>query len=175
MAKLHSPLWLIVSITVLVLSVSPAAAKDVGVIIPGVSGESGQDIQIPVMIDEVENLAGVKLVMTYDPELLKFQEAVKTEKTTSLMHIANDKKPGLLIVVMAGPQGIKGRNFPILSLVFKAKENLAGNHTTRITISEAQLMSDQLQDLSYRVDIQPTKILPSKKTPKTAGKNDKKP
>ena len=76
--------------------------------IPPLSAASGSTVQVPVMIDEVGNLAGIKLVMRYDPALLTFKRGAKTSHTDSLMHIINSKNPGVLILVMAGARGIKG-------------------------------------------------------------------
>ena len=44
------------------------------------------------MIDQTANLAGVKLILHYNKDLLTFQEGVKTQSTVA-MHIINDKTP----------------------------------------------------------------------------------
>ena len=112
------------------------------------------------MIDRVDNLAGVKLVLNYDPKTLIFKKGTKTEQTDDLMHIVNDKKPGLLILVMAGAKGIKGKDFPILRLTFEIREGLKGNHTTEIKIKEVQLMNDQLKEIKVKTISNPILILP---------------
>ena len=129
--------------------------------IPPVNGKSGQPIDIPIMIDLAEDLAGVKLVITYDPELLTFKEGAKTKQTDSLMHIINDKKPGLLIVVMAGARGIKGKDFPLLNLTFVVKKGLKGNHAVQMKITEVQLMSDKLKDIQCTTKVGLLSISPS--------------
>ena len=128
--------------------------------IPALKGKSGQNIDIPIMIDKVDNLAGVKLVLQYDPKILTYKKAAKTEQTSSLMHIVNDKNPGRLIVVMAGPKGIKGKEFSIISLTFEVNKGLKSNHTTRIKITEVQLMSDQLKEIKSDIRVSPLTILP---------------
>ena len=133
--------------------------------IPPLTVKSGQTVQIPLMIDKIDNLAGVKIVMTYDPKILFFQEGVKSKETNALMHVVNDKKPGLLIVVMAGARGIKGKAFPIMTLTFTVKEGLKGNHSTEISITEVQLMSDELKDIQCKTVIHPLTILPSQPNP----------
>ena len=120
----------------------------------------GQTIDIPITIDEIDNLAGVKLVMSYDPEILVFKKGAKTKQTDSLMHVVNDKKPGQLIVVMAGARGIKGKNIPIFTLTFEVKSGLKGNHATRIAVTEAQLMSDQLKEIKCSIVVDPITISP---------------
>ena len=129
--------------------------------IPPLNGKSGQPIDIPIMIDLAEDLAGVKLVMTYDPEILTFKKGSKTKQTDSLMHIINDKKPGLLIVVMAGARGIKGTDFPLLILTFAVKKGLKGHHSTQIKITEVQLMSDKLKEIKCNTRVGPITIVPS--------------
>jgi len=126
--------------------------------IPALTARSGQNIEVPIRIDQVDNLAGVKIVLAYDPQLLVFEKAAKTNNTSSLMHIVNDKKPGLIIIVMAGASGIKGNDFSILTLSFNIKQGLKGNHTTHIKITEAQLMSDELKDIKFTIAAKPIVI-----------------
>jgi hypothetical protein len=128
--------------------------------IPPITARPSQTIDIPIIIDEVDNLAGVKLVMSYDPEILVFKKGAKTKQTDSLMHVVNDKKPGQLIVVMAGARGIKGKNVPIFTLTFDVKSGLKGNHVTKIAITEVQLMTDQLKEIKCNVVIDPITISP---------------
>ncbi len=139
---------------------SAYADKGTDIYIPSLKTESGKTVGIPIMLDHIDNLAGVKMVMKYDKKILKFKKAVKTKYTSSLMHIVNDKKPGILIVVMAGARGIKGKKFPILVLAFETKKGLKTNHTTIINITEAQLMSDKLKNIKYSIHVNPLTILP---------------
>ena len=138
----------------------PLIASGTELYIPALKGQSGQSVDIPIMIDQVDNLAGVKLIMRYDPEILTFKKGMRTKHTSSLMHIINDKKPGILIVVMAGAKGIKGKDFSIIKLTFVIKKELKGNHTTQIKITEVQLMSDKLKDIKCNVKVGPLIISP---------------
>jgi len=153
--------WQSVFMPVLFFSVfwqSPVSAAEVR--IPPITTRPNQTIDVPIIVDEVDNLAGIKLVMSYDPEILVFKKGAKTRETDSLMHIVNDKKPGQLIVVMAGARGIKGKNVPIFTLTFNIKSGLKGNHVTKIAITEAQFMSDQLKEIKYAVAANPITVLP---------------
>ena len=127
-------------------------------IIPALTAKPGNTITIPIRIDSVDNLAGIKLVIQYDKNLLTYKKADKTEHTSSLMHIVNDKNPGVLILVMAGPKGVKGKNFSIINLTFNVKSGLKGNHTTQLKITESQLMSDKLKNIQHAVRIHPMVI-----------------
>lgn len=128
--------------------------------ISSLTAHPGQTIEIPITIDDVDNLAGVKLVMSYDPEILVFKKGAKTKQTDSLMHVVNDKKPGQIIVVMAGARGIKGKNIPIFTLSFDVKSGVKGNHKVKISITEAQLMNDQLKEIKCNIVIDPITIAP---------------
>jgi len=137
---------------------SPASAAQVS--IPPMAGKPGQVLDIPVMIDQVDNLAGVKLVIRYEKQILVYRKGVKTKYTGSLMHIINDKKPGLLIAVMAGARGIQGKDFPILVFTFQIARDLKERLETRLEIQEVQLMSDKLKDIAYQIKVSPLTITP---------------
>jgi len=119
--------------------------------IPAMKAAAGASLEIPVMIDETDNLAGIKLRMTYDAAKITYKSAEKTRHTSPLMHVVNDKKPGVLIVVMAGARGIKGKNFPIITMKFMVNTDVKSACDTRIDIKEVQLMSDQLKNIGYSV------------------------
>ena len=135
-------------------------AEAVEIRIPPLTAKSGQLLEVPITIDEIDNLAGVKLVLTYDPAILIYKSGMKTKETDSLMHIVNDKKPGLLIVVMAGAKGIKGKDLPIFTLTFEVKKDIKENRTTKISITESQLMGDDLKERKATVNSHPITILP---------------
>ena len=134
---------------VLLMLLTEAFAEEI--FFPPLNIRKGSVVKIPIMIDKADNIAGVKLGLTYDPETLRFQEGQKTPKSQSMMHVINDKKPGRLIIVMAAAKGIGGRNFTLLELIFEARKREGANRETRITITDAQLMSDQLKDIPCKV------------------------
>lgn len=126
--------------------------------IPALKAKSGESIDIPIMIDRVDNLAGLKLVIKYDSKILTFKKGMTTKHSNSLMHIVNDKKPGRLIVVMAGAKGIKGKDFAVLKLTFEIKGALKANHVSAIEISDVEMMSDQLKDVKCTIKVNPLTI-----------------
>jgi hypothetical protein len=159
---------------VLVAAASPAPAVEV--FIPPLEAAPGDVVEVPVMVDSVENMAGVKLVMTYDPAVLEYKGGGKTGHTDSLMHIINDRDPGRLIAVMAGARGIKGENFPLLRLRFKVSEALGGERCTEgkrgtederskegkrgteIRITHVEMMSEQLVPIDCKTRTTPLHI-----------------
>jgi hypothetical protein len=150
---------LLIALPVIVLG-GPASACAAELQIPPLKAKAGQEIRVPFILDQIGNLAGVKLVVHYDKEILTFKEWNKSPATQSLMHIINDKTPGKLIIVMAGARGIQGKGVTILTLSFAVKKGLEGNHTTVIEIPETQLMGDDLKEIECKVKVAPLAILP---------------
>lgn len=126
--------------------------------IPKTKARTGQQIQLPVMVDHLDNLAGIKLVITYDPNILTYKNAEKTTETSPFMFIVNDKTPGKLIVVMANPTGIKGDQIPLVMLIFDVKKEIGDVKQTWIAIPELQMKDDQLKDISHTVKTEPITI-----------------
>lgn len=125
-------------------------ARGTEIRIPDLKGKAGQEIRVPLVIDQAANLAGVKLILLYDKEILTFREGTRSQQTQSLMHIINDKTPGKLIVVMAGARGVQGKEMTILTLTFVVRKGLTGGHTTVIESPEVQLMGDDLKEIECR-------------------------
>ena len=149
MDRISARLMCIVCVSVAVLWSDAALTTEL--YIPGTKATAGQSIDFPVMIDQVDNLAGIKMVIKYDAKILTFRKAVKTKHTSSLMHIANNKKPGVLIIVMAGAKGIQGKNFPLLLLEFDLKKGLKRDRSIKINITRIQMMSDQLKNIKCSI------------------------
>jgi len=139
------------------------AEKKAQLIFSQMSVNPGQTLEIPVLLKNVPNMAGIKLAIQYDKDLLTYLRSEKTKTTASLMHIVNDKHPGKLIIVMAGARGVALNNQSIMNLFFKVKENISKSVDTKFKINELQLMSDNLKELAYEFQIAPIHIKASKK------------
>ncbi len=150
-------IWIIV-----LLAGWSTAAISAEISVPAISVRSGQTAEIPVKLDETDNLAGIKLAIKYDAELLTFKQADKSKETSGLMHIVNDKKPGILIIVMASAKGIAGKDFRLVTLSFEAKKGLKEAKSTQIEITESQLMSDQMKDIAHTSKAEAIRISPEK-------------
>ncbi|MBW6486627.1 MAG: hypothetical protein K0B01_10820 [Syntrophobacterales bacterium] len=107
----------------------------------------GEDLRVPLVVDQVDRLAGVKLVINYNKELLTFKGGARSKSTDSMMHVINDKTPGKLIVVMAAARGISGKDVTLLTLFFSLKKGLTDNRETLIETTDVQLMGDDLKDI----------------------------
>ena len=47
---------------------------------PSIRARPGETIDIPLMVDQVDNLAGIKVVINYDTKILSYVESVKNQK-----------------------------------------------------------------------------------------------
>jgi len=138
---------LLASVFFLALNSSPVHALQLS--LPTRTVTAGEEVSLPVMIDQVDNLAGFKLTISYDKDQLVFRQLQKSRQTSALMHVVNSKTPGRLIVVMAGARGIQGRNFPLAFLRFHVPAEAQGSAV--ITITAAELMSDALKKLDAKL------------------------
>ena len=140
--------------------------------IPALESSPGSMVQVPIIIDHIDNLAGIKLVIEYDNQSLKFKNGKKTKITNSLMHIINDKKPGKVIVVMAAARGVVVNNTSIIDLNFVVNNNLSVETKPflNLKVRELQLMSDTLKEIDCKIKLQPIKIVASKPEIKKSSK-----
>jgi cohesin domain-containing protein len=129
------------------LVLESAAAAEPTLYIPPLKVQSGQSLKVPVKIDQVEKLAGIKLVVEYDLKYLVYEKVDKSPTTSSLMHVVNDKNPGKLIIVMAGAKGVSGRDFEIINIHFKAGSGLKNTSSESVRITEVELVSEELKNI----------------------------
>ena len=127
--------------------VSPPPASAATVLIPALQAAPGDEVEIPVTLEGVDNLAGLKVVLGFDGKVLQFLQERKEPIAQSLMHVVNPNTPGKLIIVMAGAKGIQVKNGPLIYLKFKVSETAPPATRSPIKIEELQLMTDQLKNI----------------------------
>jgi len=114
-----------------------------------------------LVIDEVTNLAGIKISLKYNAKVLEYVSCKKTRYVAPLMQVVNDKTPGVLIIVMAGAKGIQGKNIPVCEFTFKARSEINQQTNKVLEISECELMSDMLQKIDSKIMIKDFVITPA--------------
>lgn len=129
---------------------------------PDLTVTAGNPVTVPIMIDEANDIAGVKIVVSYDADLLEFKTAGKTEYSNSMLHVVNDQTPGILIIVMAGAQGIRGKSLAFLELSFLVQNEVPRATTTNLKISGIELVTEGLEKVEATVKTSPITILPRK-------------
>jgi hypothetical protein len=139
-------------IVIIALVCSPGAAigdLSAPVFMPDITVKIGQPVILPVNINKVEKLAGIKLVIGYDANFLGYVESKKTDVSKSFMHVVNDKKPGELIVVMASAKGLTAEKATILNIAFSLKNTIDKKVTSIIRVSEGELMDENLKKIEF--------------------------
>ena len=104
-------------------------------------------LKVALAIDNAQKIAGMKVKITYDSNLLKLKLADKAEATSSFLHVVNDKNPGRVIIVMASAKGISGSDLNLCTLEFE-KANGQDGIQTQISVTELQLMTENLVEVS---------------------------
>lgn len=167
--------WHMAGVCAALLTLIASAGSADELIIPALTGEPGKTVTVPIVLDKVDNLAGIKISLKYDTGLLQYKKAEKAKSTSSFLHVVNDKKPGLLIIVMASAVGIKGKDLTIMTLDFEVKPSVKEKTAAKLDVSELQLMSDKLKELKYKIKSHPIDInvqsAPSGKAPETKPDN----
>lgn len=110
---------------------------------------NGPKTEFILGIANVKKLAGLKISLTYQNQLLKFIDATKSSETSSFLHVVNDKSPGKLIIVMASAKGISGDNIPLLHMNFRLLQNHDDSLDFKVTGCE--LMDETLQKIPCNV------------------------
>lgn len=120
--------------------------------LPEIQAQGHKKIAIPLVVSKVDNLAGLKVVISYDQEILAYQGEHKAGIAGSLMHLVNAKTPGTLVLVMAGARGIALDDQPIIQFLFKILPESTDKteNSTLLKITEIQVMNDQLKTLSVQ-------------------------
>lgn len=139
-----------------------SAARAATLSIEPVTALSGQSLAVPVLIAPVEQLAGVKIVLRYDPRRLAYEKAETSETTAGWMRVINDKTPGKLVIVMAGAKGIHADSLALIRLYFKAAPGLKEKTTVRIQAVEMEMVSEAIRPIPCRFSGGDITLLPER-------------
>jgi glutamine phosphoribosylpyrophosphate amidotransferase len=123
------------------VSAAPAAELS----IPQITGTQGETVKLHVFVNKVDNLAGIKLALVYDKNILKYVKAEKTTHTANMLYVVNDKVPGRLIIVMAATKGLAGEDVALVQMTFELLKDVKKEEKVTLQIIEAELMSDKLK------------------------------
>ena len=145
----HNFIFRVLLLIFIFLSTNAFGETSSALSIPDITVKIGQPVILPVKVNKVTKLAGIKLVIKYDANLLVYVESKKTDISKSFMHVVNDKKPGELIIVMASAKGITAENAPIFTIQFKIKNNLDKKVSSIISIAEGELMDENLKAIAF--------------------------
>lgn len=111
-----------------------------------IAENSAFPLKLSLIIDHAEKIAGTKVTISYDKELLTLKSAAKSKATSSFLHVVNDKTPGKVIIVMASAKGISGDNVTLCSLEFTRNEGTKDTEGL-ISVTQIQLMDENLKEI----------------------------
>lgn len=142
-----------IHLIIAVLSIASFLSDAFGaeLIVGSTNGTPGQEIAVPLSIKPADSLAGLKLMLGYDSEILEFTRADKSPAAASMIHVVNNREPGRLIIVMAGATGIQGQHVALLSLVFKIREQIRTSMRTYVHLLDVEAKSDQLKTIPISI------------------------
>jgi hypothetical protein len=144
------PKSFVIVFAALLLNFGAANAFGADLHVSAVAGKQGTVVKLAVSVDKVDNLAGIKLSLAYNKDVLKFVKAEKTSYTANMLHVVNDKVPGRLIIVMAAARGFAGEKAPLVEMSFELLQDVKEEDKVRVQITEAELMSDKLQKIDIK-------------------------
>ncbi len=110
-------------------------------------------VQVPVVIQNVDDLCGLKMVVWYDQDRLKFSKFIKASEVRSFLHMVNDKVAGILVVSMAGAKGVGAEMLPICTLKFELKPTTGRQKITPFLVRESRLIGEALEEIAHEVTI----------------------
>lgn len=134
--------------------------------IPDRQVRPGEAVVVPVMVDAVERLAGVKMVLLYDRRLLDFVSLERGPAAAAMLQVVNDRIPGKLIVVMACARGIQIRNQPLCTITFHPRNRGTAPEKTRLHLTRADLVREDLVPILATSRIGVVSFLPGKENGK---------
>ncbi|WP_158296903.1 cohesin domain-containing protein [Archaeoglobus fulgidus] len=98
--------FLLLTLVVFILTMSVASAEMV-VKIPDTSGAVGGTVEVPVEVENAQNLGSMDIVIVYDPTILKVQNVGKGELNKGLL--SSNTGEGMVAISLADSKGINGK------------------------------------------------------------------
>lgn len=131
------------------LLVQLALATDL--IVTSATATPGQQISLQVLLQPGSHVAGLKMTIGYDADVMTFVRADKLADANGMMYVVNDRQPGKLIVVMAGAKGVETPKVALLDLVFQIRQPIHNDMNTHVHLMDVEAKSDQLKSVPLQL------------------------
>lgn len=112
-----------------------------------VNNKETNTVEINISTIDAQDLAGLKVVLHYDLQKLKYKNLSKSKETKAMMHVVNDKNPGTLIIVMASATGQQTADFDLFTISFEKLTELDGQTPLEIKVKNVEMMSAALIEI----------------------------
>jgi hypothetical protein len=110
----------------------------------------GQSINIPVNLDNVKGIAGIKIYVNYNPHILQLQNVTKTTLTNSFT-LNYDSSPGVVKIALSAAQDLPAGLGDVANIEFKVIGSTG--QSTALTISNYKLSGKYGDDLSWSTSV----------------------
>lgn len=131
---------------ILLLYILPANSAEI-IVTPGIQIEGPEVRSLVFSVHAAPKLAGVKLVLEFNPSEYTYTTLRKTKATQNMMHVVNDKHPGKLIVVMASATGQSASNVDLFTLAFTSQGTPPKSAGLALKVTKVELMSSDLVEI----------------------------
>ena len=120
------------------------------VTLPDMTGRSGDTITVSVSVDDATGIAGVELVLSYDPNLLTATGA-QPATLTSGFEISYRIHTGKIAITMAQSTGITGGSGTLVNMSLQVSEDISPEATCPLTLTKVSLYDEDTQSISAAV------------------------
>jgi hypothetical protein len=108
----------------------------------------GEDIQVPLLLDNGEGVADIQVRVNYDKEILSVL-SVTNGTLTSTFGVAYQAGAGYVDIVLSSDQALVGGNGEIAVITFRVDWSAEAGSVSELTISEFGLGTQYGEDLSW--------------------------
>jgi len=132
-------------------SMSAPSPSEYTLRLPTMNVMPGDTITVPLEISNAYGLAGLKVIINYDPGILTFIDASTTDLTKNCTSKASLTQEGVLSISLAQDTKMSGGSGSILDIRFQVPANAAPGAVGRLKISEVSLSGEYGNFLSWSV------------------------
>jgi len=165
---------LFLTFKLLLLSVLSASAATL--MLPERQGPPGSLVQIPIVFDDIENLAGLEAILKYDTSVLEFVRLDSLGYSAEMIH-ADRVRENELAIGIAAPIGLDANTGTLIGLTFRIRTSAAIGSATEITWQKSTLYNEQVELIEHEfehgvVRVSELACFPNPCTPNGDGWND---
>jgi len=114
---------------------------------PDLTGKAGDNIVIPINIDDATSVAGADIVLTFDPDVLTVTSARTTALTTGFNITPNTTVPGQITVAMANASSTNGSG-ALVEVVGAVNDSATEGETSPLALASVSLYSDAADEIA---------------------------
>ena len=105
-------------------------------------GAQGDQVTIQLSIDDATGVAGADITLNYDSRFLTFVQVSTTALTRGLSLVPNASVQGMLVLGLAGAEGIDGGSGGLVDISFRIGDTAQVGSLARLTFSQVTLSTE---------------------------------